>query len=519
MKKAFLAIVVIGFLLLCARAQSSSVERHVIVMVWDGMRPDFISETNTPNLFALATRGVRFANHHPVYISTTEVNGTTIATGTYPGMDGILANTEYRPLIEPEKPIHTEEFEDVRKGDEVAHGHYVAVPTTAEILQKHGYHTIITAAKPVGLLHDRLPRTDSSLGINIFAGRALPDSYGTIISNFCGVFPEASAKSPTRNDWTTDALIHPLWKNGVPAFNVLWMSEPDASQHATGPGSPRSLAAIREADRNLGRVVQRLTELGKLDTTDIMVVSDHGFTTIQAVVDVAESLRNAGFKAFESFAIPPNPGDIMVVPLGGSFLLYVTGHDPVITEKLVDFLQHWQSTGVIFTRTAMPGTFSMAMAHIDSKDKPDLIVSLRWNDGISDFGAPGMLDCCAVSYHPGQGMHGSLSRSDMHNTFVAAGPDFKTGIQDQLPTGNIDIAPTALHLLGVTVPETMRGRVVSEALVQPGLRSLRSYAPNRVEAVRSFGKSTWKQYLLTSTVNGTLYLDQGNGELKSPQNE
>ena len=167
----------------------------------------------------------------------------------------------------------------------------------------------------------------------------------------------------------------------------------------------------------------------------------------------------------------------------------------------------------------MPGTFSMGMAHLDSKDKPDLIVSLRWNDGISDFGAPGMLDCCAVSYHPGQGMHGSLSRSDMHNTFVAAGPDFKTGIQDQLPTGNIDIAPTALHLLGVAVPGTMRGRVVSEALIQPGLRSLRSYAPNRVEAVRSFGKSIWKQYLLTTTVNGTLYLDQGNGELKSLENQ
>ena len=33
-------------------------DRHVVVIVWDGMRPDFVSEQNTPALWKLARSGV-----------------------------------------------------------------------------------------------------------------------------------------------------------------------------------------------------------------------------------------------------------------------------------------------------------------------------------------------------------------------------------------------------------------------------------------------------------------------------
>src|SRR4051812_18011997 len=78
---------------------AKGVAEHVVVVVWDGMRPDFISQQYTPNLYWLATNGVFFKNHHPVYISTTEVNGTAIATGDYPAHNGIIANLDYRPEI------------------------------------------------------------------------------------------------------------------------------------------------------------------------------------------------------------------------------------------------------------------------------------------------------------------------------------------------------------------------------------------------------------------------------------
>src|SRR5436305_1880741 len=64
------------------------VAEHVVVVVWDGMRRDFITPQYTPVLYDLTQRGVFFKSHHPVYISSTEVNGTAIATGSYPIRSG-----------------------------------------------------------------------------------------------------------------------------------------------------------------------------------------------------------------------------------------------------------------------------------------------------------------------------------------------------------------------------------------------------------------------------------------------
>src|SRR5205809_974708 len=66
--------------------------RKVIVVVWDGMRPDFVNESNAPALTKLARQGVTFSRHHSTYISATEVNGAAIATGTYPGRSGLIGN-------------------------------------------------------------------------------------------------------------------------------------------------------------------------------------------------------------------------------------------------------------------------------------------------------------------------------------------------------------------------------------------------------------------------------------------
>ena len=41
-------------------ADPPGTDRHVVVVVWDGMRPDFVSEKTTPTLWKLAREGVTF---------------------------------------------------------------------------------------------------------------------------------------------------------------------------------------------------------------------------------------------------------------------------------------------------------------------------------------------------------------------------------------------------------------------------------------------------------------------------
>ena len=485
---------------------------RVVVIVWDGMRPDFMSEQTTPTLMRLARRGVTFKRHHSVYLSTTEVNGTALATGVYPEESGIIANKEFRPAIDDSKKVKTESLATVRKGDALTGGHYLGAPTVAEILQSHGVRTTIAGAKGVALLHDRAARDANSLGINLFAGNVLPEELGLDITRRLGKFPPEELTGTNWDGWTTRALIGPLWEKEVPAYSLLWLSEPDHSQHQTGPGSPASTAAIRHSDDALARVLATLEQKGLGAETDIIVVSDHGFSTIDQNADVAETLKAHGYRTFRAFpAEGAHEGDILVLGNGGSVFLYVTGHQFGLIESIAHCLQTQAFCGVVFTQKPVEGAFRLHDVRIGSSFAPDIVVALRWRSDPSTNGAAGMIYSDYGQYGPGQGMHGSLSPHDLHNLCVAAGPDFREGFQDETPSGNIDIAPTLLWLFGIAPTHPLSGRVLKEALVQADV--VKPSCENHcLEARYSAGAFTWRQYLKYAQVEGVVYFDEGNGE-------
>jgi arylsulfatase A-like enzyme len=496
-------------------AADAALSRQVVVIVWDGMRPDFVSPETTPHLWQLASRGVFFAHHHPVYLSATEVNGTAIATGVYPAHSFVIANVDYRPQIDPQKTIAIEDPDTVRQGDLVSGGHYLGRPTVAELLHAHGVATVIAGTKQVALLHDRKARTDSPAASPVlFEGVTLPASAGAALVAAHGAFPPIAPDQDkmARDAWTTQSLLGTFWQKGVPAYSLLWLGEPDFSQHATGPGSAQSLAAIKNSDTNLGLVVAELERRGLLGSTDLMVVSDHGFSTISRKVDVAVELSRAGFDAQRAAPGGLPPGHVLVVSNGGSTLLFVGGHEAGVTRRLAAYLQEQDWTGVVFAREAIEGTFLLGEAHIDSPDAPDLIVSLRWSAGRSVTGTPGLQTSDLAPTADKTGNHASLSPYDLHNTLIAAGPDFRSGITVTLPSANTDVAPTVLWCLGFRRDvEQMDGRVLTEALTVEA-PPLKSYEVKRLRAHRTLPGGEWRQYLQVSEVNGVRYLDEGNGQ-------
>jgi arylsulfatase A-like enzyme len=269
------------------------------------------------------------------------------------------------------------------------------------------------------------------------------------------------------------------------------------------------MRAIESSDANLGNILAALGRRGLRGSTDVFVVSDHGFSTIAGKIDVAADLSAAGFRAARTAPGGLRPREVMVVGQGGSCLLYVGGHDPQTIQRLAAFLEIQNWSGVVFSRSRVEGTFPMAEAHIDSPEAPDLLVSLRWSRDKSATGAPGMLD----SDNSGEnvGAHASLSPYDMHNMLVAAGPDIRPGVTDTLPSGNVDLAPTILWLLGAKEKTgRMDGRVLSEAL-RIEAPALKSYEIKRLIAGHRMADGRWDQYLQVSELNGVRYLDEGNG--------
>ena len=228
-------------------------DRHVVVLVWDGMRPDFVTERNTPALWKLAHEGVTFRHHHSVYPTATNVNGAAIATGVYPNRNSLLANREYRPQIDSRNAFENGEPSVIKKGDEVSGGKYLASPTIAEILRGAGRRTAIAGTKSVAFLHDRQAEWTTAAskdGLTRFAAAPMSSSAREETLRLLGPFLiEPGKTSDQRNTYATRALTEILWRDGLPAFSLLWLSDPDMTQHEYSPGAEPSLAAVRSSDR------------------------------------------------------------------------------------------------------------------------------------------------------------------------------------------------------------------------------------------------------------------------------
>jgi arylsulfatase A-like enzyme len=136
------------------------------------------------------------------------------------------------------------------------------------------------------------------------------------------------------------------------------------------------------------------------------------------------------------------------------------------------------------------------------------MVSLRWNKKANEFGFPGQI--IADNARPaGKGTHATLSEFDIHNTLIAAGPDFREQTALSLPSSNLDLAPTVLHLLGIEPPQKLDGRVLVEAMEEKAERT--EALSKTMRATRKFPSGEWQQYLKVSLVGETIYIDEGNG--------
>jgi arylsulfatase A-like enzyme len=280
-----------------------------------------------------------------------------------------------------------------------------------------------------------------------------------------------------------------------------------------GPGSPQALAAIRNCDDRLATILQALDQRGLREQTDIIIVSDHGFSTIGTLCDVGETLRQARFNARSAWTQPPQSGDVTVVGNGGSVMLYVNGHSPAVISNVVVTLQRQPFSGVIMSRANLPGTFPLDVVRMDAPTAPDIVVALHWDRRPAHDDHP-LVEVYNDGYHgytPGCGMHVTLSPTDLHNTCVATGPDFRPGVVDTVPSGNVDIAPTLLWLMGVKANSALDGRVLREAF-RGKTGALAKVELGRREARAELPGGTWSQYLRYTEVDGERYFEEGAGQ-------
>ena len=480
----------------------------ILLVAFDGLRPDQVSEENTPNLLRLAQRGVRFLNHHAVFPTETRVQVASIMTGCYPGRHGLVGNTFYLPDREPSWEVNAGDYRDIGQLNRETGGHALHVETLGEILAGRGISMVSVSVGVSGsaMLHNH--RAADVGGVIIHPEFTIPASEQGNLERRFGPWPEAGVPNAARMHHGTTILLEHLIPMYRPAVATLWISEPDSAQHKTSISSTQATEGIRQADTQLGRILEHLEATGLADSTNVLVASDHGHSTVTQTVDVAQELVEAGLKADSGST------DVLVTGVGGAVLIYVQKSDPNRVRAVAEFLMTQPWCGTLFASASpdsISGSFPLSLILSQNPRSPDIHISFAWDDSQNSHGLEGGVACAKGKILVGAGIHGSASPHEIHNVLMAAGPHFKQGIEDSVPSGNVDIFPTICHILGITPSGKRDGRVLQEALVdgpEPGEVAVETQV---YRASTKVGKTTYQQEIHVSKVGETMYLDKGTG--------
>lgn len=411
---------------------------HVVVVSIDGLRPDFYQgDFDAPTLKAIAAGGVRAGAVESVYPSSTYPAHATIATGVLPARHGIHSNTTWtesgstrdwywyvkdlkaRPLWQAAR----------EKRLRVALTYW---PTTVgaaadlvlgEIWDPEGKDTIkrLTSAATPGLLPELM------LAVGIPQEKIAEDRIGI------DAFVSRAA-----------AYVFRRYK---PNLQFVHLLNVDEVQHKQGPGSPAVAEALRQQDENVARIRKAIAESGVGSRTALIIVGDHGFTSIERNVSPNNLLRDAGLLEEEGGKV--KSWRALTRSSGGSASIYVK--DPADRDRVRQAL---------LAGAAVDGQARYRLIERAELDRlgynPDAAFALEPADGWA------ITERLGPSAPTVKGNHGQLpTRPGLQTGFLAEGAGLASGLLIERMR-LVDVAPVVAALLGLEMP-------AAEGRVPPGL--------------------------------------------------
>ena len=251
----------VAALLLMAQVRPSIINRQLLIVL-DGLRPDYVRADIMPNLFALGQQGVVFQNHHAVYPTVTRVNASSIATGTYPAAHGLMGNSVFFPAVDPNRFLDTSDRANLVKINDTEKGRLQTTTTLAEILQRAGRKMLVVSSGSSGSAF--LLNYHVAGGAILHNEFALPEALGAEMTAKLGANPPETTPNAAQNRRAVDGFLQIGLPRIDPSVTVMWISDPDTTAHQHGIGHPTTIDALKRIDGEVKRVLDGLAAAGQL---------------------------------------------------------------------------------------------------------------------------------------------------------------------------------------------------------------------------------------------------------------
>jgi len=420
---------------LCGQAQGSAsvADRHVVVISVDGMRASayvaLSPRARIPNLLRLKEEGSFAEGVEGVYPTVTYPSHTTIVTGRMPAEHGIYTNLSSR---QPGKNAN----------DWFWLADAIKVPTLWDEARQH-HLTSSAVSWPVTVhaaIDWNVPEVwDPAKGPSadfFYLARFMDPIVGAELLGALGP-PQPGTDADTQKTRLAAYLI----KAHKPNLMLLHLDAVDEAEHRNGPLGAEAAAALEHVDAEIGDILAALKEAGLASTTDVFVVSDHGFLPVERQIRPNVLLAKAGLLTADDRG-EVTGGKVATVSNGGSFFIYwPEGAD--LKSEVVTALRPLVDQGLVWGVLDRP-------ALRDLGAEPAAQMAIEAADGTA-FGSSAYGEPVGKRERAG-GAHGFLPfRQGVEASFIAWGPDVQRGV-DLHRIRMTCVGPTILRALGINDP-------------------------------------------------------------------
>jgi len=445
MKKWLLLFVLFPFFRLFAQPV-----KHVILISIDGLHPDMYLDQSWPsnNMRALMTEGT-YADHMiSVFPAYTYPSHTAMLTGALPARSKIVFN----------QPVGD------KSGNWNWYAKYIKVPAIWQVLHRAKFTT-------AAVMWPGTVGADIDYNFSEIWDNAHPDDRATEVrkhSTPAGLYEEIERNATGKLDSTkmndnyfsldenAGRMAAYIFRRYKPNFLAIHFATVDGFQHEYGRDADSVRLALEANDRAIGDIMQAIEQSGLTDSTAVIIVGDHGFSTINQVFrpnmllkDVPAKFIAAGGSAF-LYPSPPEASN-------------TTSIIKAVTDSLNKLPNEKRKLFHIVDRKELDKMGADSSAILALAAQPGLVFSSAIKAGKTVNNGPGtsiqqnVLDGVFVPTHGGHHGYDPLL-PDMYTGFIAEGAGIiKSGHIHELSV--TDIAPLIAKLLGVEF-KTPDGKLV-----------------------------------------------------------